>query len=122
MPLSKMRHRSAFQAKPLIYVPEPAREYASWASPHECLWEAPGYMLSSYPLKSRYHDIAQGKDLGALFHDILGIPDAGVDDFLLELEWRKDSTDVEYDLVYDLYQELNARRLGMDDKTVKKIR
>lgn len=79
-------------------------------------------MLSSYPLKSRYHDIAQGKDLGALFHDILGIPDAGVDDFLLELEWRKDSTDVEYDLVYDLYQELNARRLGMDDKTVKKIR
>ncbi|KAH3395487.1 hypothetical protein KXV81_002967 [Aspergillus fumigatus] len=113
---------SAFQAKPLIYVPEPAREYASWASPHECLWEAPGYMLSSYPLRSRYHDIAQGKDLGGLFHDILGIPDAGVDDFLLELEWRKDSTDVEYDLVYDLYQELNARRPGMDDKTVKKIR
>ncbi|KAF7179749.1 hypothetical protein CNMCM7691_008799 [Aspergillus felis] len=113
---------SAFKAQRLIYVPGYDSAEASWALPHECLWEAPGYMQSTYPLKSQYHDIPKGKHIGDLFQSILDIKNAGIDDFLLELEWTQDADYVDYGLVSDLYQELDKRRSRMDDATVKKIR
>ncbi|GFF84697.1 conserved hypothetical protein [Aspergillus udagawae] len=113
---------SAFKAQPLIYVPGPDSADASWAFPRECLWEAPGYMQSSYPLKSRYDDITKGKYKGSLFHSILEIEKAGIDDFLIELGWTSEADYVDYGVVYKLYQELDKRRRRMDDATVKKIR
>ncbi|GFF32149.1 conserved hypothetical protein [Aspergillus udagawae] len=114
---------SAFKAQRLIYVPGHDSADASWAVPRECLWEAPGYMRSSYPLKSRYHDITKGKYKGALFDSILEIENAGIDNFLIELEWTSEEADyVDDRLVHDLYQELDKRRPTMDDATVKKIR
>jgi hypothetical protein len=118
---SKLRHRSAFKAQRLIYVPGYDSRDANWAFPDECLWDAPGYMRSSYPLKSRYHDCTKGKYIGALFHSILKIRDAGIDDFLLELDERGLEDSMDYGLAKDLYQELDERWLRMDDATVKKI-
>jgi hypothetical protein len=119
---SKLHHRSAFKAQRLIYVPGYDSGDANWAFPDECLWDAPGYMRSSYPLKSQYHDCTKGKYIGALFHSILKIRDAGIDDFLLELDERGLEDSMDYGLAKDLYQELDERRSRMDDATVKKIR
>ncbi|KAF4212811.1 hypothetical protein CNMCM5878_000675 [Aspergillus fumigatiaffinis] len=113
---------SAFKAQRLIYVPGYDSGDANWAFPDECLWDAPGYMRSSYPLKSQYHDCTKGKYIGALFHSILKIRDAGIDDFLLELDERGLEDSMDYGLAKDLYQELDERRSRMDDATVKKIR
>ncbi|EAW19928.1 uncharacterized protein NFIA_095480 [Aspergillus fischeri NRRL 181] len=119
---SKSHHRSAFETQPLIYVPGDFSGDANWAFPNECLWDAPGYMQSSYPLKPRYHDCTKGKYIGGLFHSILKIRNAGIDDFLLELYQRDLPDSMDYGLAKDLYQELDKRRPGMDDATVKKIR
>ncbi|GFF57726.1 hypothetical protein IFM61392_07789 [Aspergillus lentulus] len=113
---------SAFEAQPLIYVPGYVSGDANWAFPDECLWDAPGYMQSSYPLKSRYHACTKGKYVGGLFHNILKIRNAGIDDFLHELCQRGHPDSMDYGLAKDLYQELDKRRPRMDDATVKKIR
>jgi hypothetical protein len=73
-------------------------------------------------LKSRYHDCTKGKYIGGLFHSILKIGNAGIDDFLVELDERAFEDSMDYGLAKDLYQELDKRRPRMDDATVKKIR
>ncbi|KAL4784029.1 hypothetical protein BJX76DRAFT_348158 [Aspergillus varians] len=111
---------SAFESQRLIYVPAYGSEDASWAFPRECLWEAPPYMQSSYPLKPRYDGIAKAKYIADFFQHTLAIGNAGVDDFLLDLEWMEGDTN--FSQVYGLYQELDERRPGMDEVTVRKVR
>ncbi|KAJ0422940.1 hypothetical protein BJY00DRAFT_299903 [Aspergillus carlsbadensis] len=113
---------STFKAQRLIYVPGYGSEITSWAFPHECLWEAPPYMHSSYPLKSRYPRTTKGGMIPDLFRDILGIGDVGIDDFLLELEWAQEDDYIDQQLAANLYQELDKRRPKMNEAKIKKIR
>ncbi|KAL2828008.1 hypothetical protein BDW59DRAFT_178954 [Aspergillus cavernicola] len=120
--LSEEMIKLAFKSQRLIYVPAHGRESACWAFPHECLWEAPTYMQSSYPLKSRYDIIGKRNYTCNLFRYTLAIGDAGVDDFLLELEWIRDEDDFDFDVIYDVYHEIYKRRPEMDEATVRKVR
>ncbi|KAL4924172.1 uncharacterized protein BDV17DRAFT_301281 [Aspergillus undulatus] len=115
--------RSVFEEQRLVYVREYDRELSHWGFPHECLWEAPSHMQCFHPLKKRYEGVANQRTIQDLFQNTLRIRDAGIDDFLLELEWKmKKPGDCDFDQVYDIYRELDKRRPQMDGLTVREIR
>ncbi|KAL4796623.1 hypothetical protein BDV19DRAFT_398235 [Aspergillus venezuelensis] len=115
---------SAFRNHNLIYVPAYGSGKDAWASPDECLWDAPIYFQHSYALKPLYERAFPTlKGLGDLFHDILGIADADVDDFTSELEWIKGTiVDVDFASIFKLYEDLNNNWSQLDEATVTDIR
>lgn len=80
-------------------------------------------MLEKFPLKWRYRHVKDTKHFVELFRDTLAIPDAGIYDFLDELEaLRQDGGAQHLEVIYKLYQGLDLRRTEMDTKIVKEIR
>lgn len=79
-------------------------------------------MHCAYPLKSRFHAIAKERSISVLFHDILKIQNAGVIDFLPELQWIQRLDSPSYSLAIDVYEELNRRRRRIDGSTMNEIR
>ncbi|KAL3459177.1 hypothetical protein BJX64DRAFT_265188 [Aspergillus heterothallicus] len=113
---------SAFTAEQLIYVPGYGSESVSWAFPHECLWEAPSYMHSFYPLKSRYPKTTKHGPIFSLFHNILEIGDVTFEDFLLELEWAQEDDYIDQQLAAHFYHELDKMRSKMNEAERAAIR
>lgn len=79
-------------------------------------------MHCAYPLKSRFHAITKERSISVLFHDILKIQNAGVIDFLPELQWIQRLDSPSYSLAIDVYEELNRRRRRIDGSTMNEIR
>ncbi|KAL4938812.1 hypothetical protein BDV06DRAFT_225639 [Aspergillus oleicola] len=115
--------RSAFRDHCLIYVPANGSDNAVWVYPYECLWDVPMNMQSSYPLKPLYErDFPNGKYTEDFFCNTLGIGNADIGDFLLDLEWTKeDYVDFNFSWIYQVYQELDKRKPQMNETTKGKI-
>ena len=80
-------------------------------------------MLEKIPLKWRYDHVKDTKHFVELFQDTLAIPDAGIYDFLDELEALSQDVDFpHHQVIYELYQGLELRRTEMDIEIVKEIR
>ena len=80
-------------------------------------------MLKKYPLKSRYDHVKDTKHFVDLFQDTLAIPDAGIYDFLDDLEALRQEADAQpFEHIYELYRALDLRRTEMDTEIVIEIR
>lgn len=80
-------------------------------------------MLKKCPLKWRYRRVKDTKHFVELFRDTLAIPDAGIYDFLDELEvLRQDVGAQDPEVIYELYRGLDLRQTEMDTEIVKEIR
>ncbi|KAL4968127.1 uncharacterized protein BDV14DRAFT_206779 [Aspergillus stella-maris] len=115
---------SAFCNQSLIYAPAYGSEKAAWAPPCLCLWDAPIYFQHIYPLKPLYErEFPTLKGLDDLFHDILGIANADVDDFISELETINETCgDVEFASVVRVYEDLNKIWPQVDEAKETEIR
>lgn len=79
-------------------------------------------MVGKFPLKSRYDHVKDAKHFVELFRDTLKIQDAGIYDFLHELEALCQDVDAQRpEVIYELYQALDLRRADMDIEIVKEI-
>ena len=115
--------REAFQSESLIYVPACDHEDEDWTSLECCLWEAPANMFKKYPLKSRYDNVKDTKYFDELFRGTLVIPDAGIYDFLDDLEALCQEADAPpFEHIYKLYRGLDLRRTEIDTEIVIEIR
>ncbi|KAI9372834.1 hypothetical protein BJX61DRAFT_542344 [Aspergillus egyptiacus] len=114
--------RKTFDSEGLVYVPQLGDRDAFWTVPTRCLWEAPGDMIHKPSLKSRYEDVDHGIYLASFFQSTLGIPNAGLDDFLGELVEQTADGPVNFDHIYNLYLEIDRRREGMDPAVAAGVR
>lgn len=62
-----------------------------WHTRETCLWEAPDWL--SYPNVLCLAKIQDYRPLSSLFHDTLGIGNAGTDEFLQYIKYIKDDFD-----------------------------
>ncbi|OJD13250.1 hypothetical protein AJ78_06272 [Emergomyces pasteurianus Ep9510] len=118
---SNFENRETFRTRSLIFVPHHNSEDKLWASPDSCLWEAPVGMRCKYPLKSRYDNIKDVKYATEFFQNTLAIPNAGIDDFLVELMSMRKAL-IDFDHIYDIYQRLYNAMPEMDRGTIAKVR
>ncbi|PYI03189.1 hypothetical protein BO78DRAFT_452009 [Aspergillus sclerotiicarbonarius CBS 121057] len=116
--------RAVFTSESLIYVPAYGRRDPCWTTLACCVWEGPPNLLSKYPLQSRYDQIGNSKYVDGLFRDTLAIPNASVNDFLRDLQQRKQHYGDCADLVdiYKLYIEIDKRRPEMDASLAEGVR
>ena len=84
-----------------VYVPTNGSREAQWATPEECVWEAPKFLDVRYPLATtgHYHDNSR---LKRLFNAILEIHNAGWNDYVLQVQYEKKQREphVELSIIY----------------------
>lgn len=119
--LSNLSSRNTFKSKSLVFVPAHGDDNAEWTSPNSCRWKAPATLSIKYPLKARYSRVKSTKHFVDLFLDMLEIPNAGIYDFIDDLQLHRRNNNGTIEHFYKLYQELDLKRQKMDAETVKNV-
>jgi hypothetical protein len=112
----------AFDDLPLVYVPENDFEEACWTWPGQCLWEAPAYMITKYPLRSSYENIQDSSLFTFLFHDILNIGNVSFGDLLEELRELQKTECSDFDLICNIYKQIDKMTPQLDSLMATEIR
>lgn len=92
--------------------PESALGGIEWAELDLCLWEAPLYLETKYPLKALYESAGLGahlEDMRQFFQGTLRVPDISHNDVIEELKcMREDENGQNVSDVYRLIQKMHA--------------
>ncbi|KAK0742653.1 hypothetical protein B0T18DRAFT_168089 [Schizothecium vesticola] len=120
--------RSEFSKIRGIYIPRMGEEdFAAWASPIQCLLNAPVDLEHKFPVDAVYDQIF-GKAVADLetvkhfFRDTLAIRMLGWRDYVDELKYRRDEKRSDFALVEAQYKRLKAARLNIGDtKELRKL-
>jgi len=120
--------RFSFRAIPAIYVPgnqegDGDDDICCWATPEDCLLDAPADLLHRYPVDTLYYQVFRdlpvaAGDLGAvklLFRDTLGIPTLSWRDYVEELRFLRDEKCSDFDLIEAQYKRLRDTRLDAEE-------
>jgi hypothetical protein len=101
-------------------VPSYGDSDAKWASPSECLWDAPDDTISKYPIKALYTDAfgALGADMlviSGFFRETLAVPDMTWTYVIGELKALKQKPSASLDSIRRLYGRLHDTELDSED-------
>ncbi|KAF9772494.1 hypothetical protein IL306_009798 [Fusarium sp. DS 682] len=124
---AQAKARQAINNGNLIYILAHDSSPATWTSPDKCLWNAPKYMQTVYPLDFLYRTVFHRpeEDLDVLrqfFKTTLGVKDCSWEDYLNEIRRLKALGSEDFDWVNDLYISLNLERLGLMEVDATKLR
>ncbi|KZF20943.1 hypothetical protein L228DRAFT_223072 [Xylona heveae TC161] len=98
-----------------IFVPGQNGLERCWASPEECLWDAPPAMMTKYSLKHQYTPLLSKHHMNLLphfFQHTIGLSGASWTDLTGELEHLRDNDCQDFDHVLSLYIYLNDMVTG----------
>jgi hypothetical protein len=78
-------------------------------------------MDHKFPLMPHYYGVDGAKYIAEFFVNTLGIPDAGIDDFLAQLLLFKNNGCDNYGVIRNLYEQIDERQAGMADEAREKV-
>ncbi|RYP09924.1 hypothetical protein DL764_000966 [Monosporascus ibericus] len=114
-PKDQAHTRDFCQEQVCILIPLSGEEGFDWASPDDCLLDAPASMESKYPVMERYKPALSRYNIGEptirqFFSDTLKIPKCKWEDFVVELEHLKNANSRNSDHIRGVYERLKRQR------------
>lgn len=109
-------HRTAFESKPLVFVPKPKPK---WLNHKDCVWTAPKLLTRVTKLFTYY------RNCESLFRSLLAVKEAGtqhvVDEFCEPASKEDDNTEQHFKAMLSLLARFH-RNSGLTDNQIRKIR
>ncbi|RYP73467.1 hypothetical protein DL771_003639 [Monosporascus sp. 5C6A] len=115
-PKDQAHTRDFFQEHICVLIPPSGEEGFDWASPDDCLLDAPASMESKYPVMERYKQALSrsnidGPTIRQFFSDTLQVPKCKWEDFVVELEHLKNANSRNFDHIRGVYERLKRQRI-----------
>lgn len=84
---------------------------ANWATPNQCLWDAPATMMITYSLRSRFEEVVgststEGSNIEKLFSEVLDIPNCTWRNIVDELRYINENAAEDNADILELYRHL----------------
>ncbi|RYO82881.1 hypothetical protein DL762_006402 [Monosporascus cannonballus] len=117
--------RDFFQEHICVLIPTGGEKEFDWASPDDCLLDAPASMESKHPVMERYKQALSQSNIGEptirqFFGDTLKIPGCKWEDFVVELEHLKNEESRNSDHIREVYERLKRQRtFGISAQEIK---